>query len=100
MVISRSYYLSSGEHFLLGALSSSLSLLFQYSLYSHTSIVRNLQSRSDLLVYLGGAYRESLGESTGTPFYFLCLSLYVEGTSLTTSLSYQDTVLAVSYIYS
>jgi hypothetical protein len=54
------------------------------------------RSRNTHLVFLGGAYRESLGESTGTPFYFLCLPLYVEGTSLTTSLSYQDAVLASS----
>jgi hypothetical protein len=34
-----------------------------------------------------GAYRES-------PFYFPSLPFYVEGTSLTTSLRYQDAVLA------
>jgi hypothetical protein len=39
-----------------------------------------------------GAYRES-------PLYFLSLPLYVAGTSLTTSLRYQDAVLAASYIY-
>ncbi len=32
--------------------------------------------------------------------YFLSLPLYVEDTSLTTSLRYQDAVLAASYIYS
>ena len=44
-------------------------------------------------VFLGGSSRESLGERTGNLlFYFLSLPLYVEGTSLTTSLCYQDAV--------
>jgi hypothetical protein len=38
-----------------------LSLWFTYSLYSHTFIVRICNHASALLVYLGGAYRESLG---------------------------------------
>ena len=55
--------------------------------------------RSDHLVFLGGASRESLAERTGNLlFYFLSLSLYVEDTSLTTSLRFQDAVLTASYI--
>ncbi len=61
--------------------------------------MRAFTIRSDHLVFLGGVSRESLGERTGNLlFYFLSLSLYVEDTSLTTSLRFQDAVLTATYI--
>jgi hypothetical protein len=58
MVLSRSYYLNSGEYFLLWILYSSQLCDLSISCIRTAS----LQSRNDLLVYLGGAYRESLGD--------------------------------------
>ena len=51
------------------------------------------EARQTLQGVSWGAYRESR-------FSFFSLPLSVEGTSLTTSLCYEDAVLAASYIYS
>ena len=82
----------------LGTLFLSVFVISVLAVFTHIHCA-HLQSRSAPLVFLGGASRGSLGERTGNHLlYFLSLPLHVEGTSLTTSLRYQDTVLAASYI--
>ena len=67
MVLSRSYSLYFGEHFLLWVLYSSLSLWFKYSLYSHTFIVR-ICNHAVLSLFI-------LGERTGSLLGII--SLYI-----------------------
>ncbi len=100
MVISRSYYISLADIFSSGHfLPFFICDLRPRYVRTHSLCALAITQRSSCFSWgrvLGvswGAYRES-------PFYSLRLSLYVEGTSLTTSLRCQDTVLAVSYIYS
>jgi len=69
LVLSRSYSLYSGEHFLLWVLYFSLSLWFKYSLYSHTFIVR-IYNHVVLFLFI-------LGERTGSLLGIISLSISV-----------------------
>jgi hypothetical protein len=99
MVISRSYYLSLADIFSSGYfIPFFICDLRIRCLRTHSLCAFAITQCSSCFSW-GRVQRVSWGAYRESPFYFLSLPLYVEGTSLTTSLRYQDAVLAASYIY-
>jgi hypothetical protein len=100
MVISRSHYLSLGDIFSSGYFVPLFICDFLFPVFAHIHCAHSQSRRRSSCFSWGRVQGVSWGAYRESPFHFLSLPLYMEGTSLTTSLRYQDTVLDASYIYS